>query len=326
MTTKYTDIEYIYNTRTSDQILSFFENIRTNILETLFSNPLEFVNKILSHTSPICIDTKCKYNIKRYYIPTSVEQIKDKYTGYNLYQCRIYKCAMCQHLDRLVNLHVQGPTKIEAGSHKNTHIIINKNKVITNEFKLQPLYYPKKTLYGMCDYYLNVGKFMHSSIIHLLVAHFLKHYPHIVPNMCVFVCGTYGYNIDMYVETKITDAHKHIKDITVLKGLIQQICVFFSIMKPHKLSMGYISSDNIRLKLRPCEYIFNDIKISCPITLQFSDIHGSIKLSFEGNEQKDIYVGHQDCIQKIYEKDIKLPNIVYTHCPFQTNTIGRYQF
>lgn len=326
MTTKYTDIQYIYNTRTSDQILSFFESVRTDILQTLLNNPLEFANKIKSNASLICIDTKCKYNMARYYIPTSVEQIKDKYNGYNQYQCRIYKCAMCQQLDRLVNLKVHGPTKIETGLHKDTSILINKYNATMEEFKLEHLDYRKKTLYGMCNYYLNVGKFMHSSIIHLLIQHFLNSYPHIVPNLNVFICGTYGYSVDIHMGIKITEVHKYVKDTTVLKSLIQQICVFFSIMKPHKLTLGHIGSDNVCLNLKPCEYMYNNIKVSSPVTLQFSDIRGSIKVSVEEDEQKSIYVGHKDCIQRIYEKDMQLPKIIYTHLPFEKDKIARYQF
>jgi hypothetical protein len=314
----YHNIDCCEWTRGVDTLLNHYRGHRDYIVSLVKTNPTELINIIWSRTGPLAIDNDCQCQM-----------------GHGNRRSA-FSCAQCKNLQRLIDFRMGGAEKavpLECGREAGKNIIVTSTEVLhpflqwddeatrRAQFYLQQ--YHNLTLCGTPSRPLRCimgdSFTIRTLIVWLIASQFAeKGLPH-CPNLySVFICRNIGYSIyEMPNIGPLSELNKYFRNRDgslpqpIVRSIIIQLIVMLSELTNINFSHGTPSINGLLFTNDPVSYLYDEVPIQGPITVQISDLWNA-SATFNGvhffpkNLQTSIHLERNVFIPEIETKIVSM--------------------
>lgn len=274
---KYHGVNCCDSTLGIDNLLISYENDRNDVIEMIMTDPQRLIDTLWQTNGPLAIDNECRCQMGKGDILTK------------------FLCAQCKNIKRLTDFRVGGvekPFSIECGNLSGTELIIAMSDIMGNRPYIQwdnssmhraQNYYRQHPNAKLCGKTLNrhaqciVGdSFTIRTLILWTISRIFidKGLPHCPMLHTAFVCHNIGYSL--YNNTTIGAYEKFIdsyqmNDI-IVKQILMQLLVILKELQQINFSHGTPSIHGLIWNKEPISYIYDNVHITSPFTLQITDL------------------------------------------------------
>ena len=287
---KYHDFECCEWTRGIDNLLFRYLQDREEVISLMLNDPDQLIRTIWKQNGPLAIDNECRCRMG----------VGEKRSP--------FACAQCKNLRRLIDFRIGGiekPFKLECGESAGKNLIITSYTTAApflawdddaaRRAKVYVQQYHDLTTCGTPNISgmkcITGDSFTIRTLI-LWIIHKMftdKNLPHCPLMHTAFICRGIGYSLyDMPSIGTITELHKmascHNLDVTtrsmslkngVARTIIIQLLVILLELSQINFSHGTPSVHGLVFTKDPVSYVYDEVQVIGPITLQITDLWNS---------------------------------------------------
>lgn len=312
MAAKYNDLDFCDHTRGIDNLLERYHQDRNETLAYMIMDTDKLLETIWKQDSPLSIDNDCKCNLS------------NAFTS--------YACSQCKNLKKIVDLKigaVNKPFMIQCGDLAGKSLLISAEASSQQQLKRDETaaarakhyrqQYSKLSSCGTPDVKdaISGDSFTIQCLITWLVNKLFeeKGLPHCPILHSAFVCNRVGYQLKEYQSkmdlVKITPS--------TARSLILQLMVALTELTTISFSHGNPTFDSLIFTKEPVSYLYNEIDVTGPITLQITNLTNS-SASVNGTHFFPQNIKSEMCMQSnMFSPVIYSKPIVMAHCSSTVN-------
>ena len=268
-----------------DAIFDLFAKQRGRIVDALLVDPQTLIMRLWSDYG-LSNDIHCRVNLGQQR-PSLAARIEGQtsYMTNNRDQC----CQGCRLL-RQVGDHekLSSQFRPECGRHEDDQLVLTKLPCPQIAAKEQsspcsmigaPQYRGMQACQGNIDQLLQAKYYALDQLSNMLISSWYledilrqQGLPHIRRSYYAFIC----YN-DAYVlqEAGAEDLHQHTFTRASFRSILYQLWALFHSLAKYNLTFSQVNKQTLLLRLQSCEYSYDGVTISGPVTLMINDLYRS---------------------------------------------------
>jgi hypothetical protein len=356
------DLNYCETTRSADDMIKRFSEDRKEVVSLLANNINDLIAILWTPLSPVFIDNGCIFNMGQAQREYSLEdRIENGKSIVNETLINYYVCSQCKNMKRLVNFSktkVGDPFYIECGSHAGDKLVITESKInklyiikesppktvskilssdYINKLKQCSAGCNSNDLCDIPDYaemdYLGLDPYTNNMLINWYLNEQLSYQaiPNIIKMHIGFVCKGKGYSLYEYPDIgRIRHMKEHSQYLNpsgnikkdIAKGIIKQLFATLHNLQKYNFSHGGPSSRAVLFKDEPSAYLYDNVRVECPITMKLCDLHNAgVTVIGSNNEKIRLYTKSLIADAEITKKPLKpiIETLTITPYTFDSN-------
>lgn len=267
-----------------DNLLLQYKHDREKITSLIINDPNKLIMTIWKHESLLAADNECRCQMGRGSIRSQ------------------FSCAQCKNLRRIIDFRqgiVNCPFKLQCGNSAGKSLIVLASEIshpflnwdddAMKRSKLFVEQYPNLLICGTPNVKnlrcISGDKFTIRALIMFMISKMFhdNHLPHCVMMHTAFICNGIGYGLyDMPTIGNIFDLHRLPEyhdygalKVNVSRTIILQLLVILSELSKVNFSHGTPSIYGLIFNKTPVSYLYDEVHITGPITMQISDMWNS---------------------------------------------------
>lgn len=302
-------------TRGIDTLLSRYRRDREEVLSLIENNPDKLIEIIWTQDGPVAIDNSCGCQMGKGEIRSP------------------FSCAQCKNLRRLIDFRfkvIDQPFQIECGQYAGKKLVVSSREVLeqilswdkraTRRVKCYIQQYKEQ-----CDNIRSMSgdSFTIGSLVNWIIMDYFQTkdlLPHVVNLHTAFICSGVGYSLfDVPSIGTINNLDMVYYKAEIVKSIIYQLLVILTELSQVNFSHGNPTGKALVFDKQPISYMYNNVHIKGPITLQLTDFYNS-SISHNGIQFFPTNFKLSMCMEK---NDFK-PEINQNYYRLTNSTIENY--